>query len=156
MEKKDEMVGLKNKFKGRFAICCIKIVPLLLVLLFAYTGASKLLGHQKMLAQLEQIGLPEPLPQLASYAVPAAELVIALLLSFERWRLVGLWCACLAMLFFTGYVAVILSGKNIPCSCGGVISAMSWKQHLYFNIFFSLLSILSLYYHKKYYAHIRK
>jgi putative oxidoreductase len=147
------MVVVKNNFKRRFTVFCIKLAPLLLVLLFAYTGASKLLGHQKMLAQLEQSGLPEPLPQLASYAVPVVELVIALLLSFERSRLAGLWGACLAMLFFTGYVAFILSGKNIPCSCGGVIAKMNWQQHLYFNIFFLLVSILSLYYHKRYYAH---
>ena len=150
--KKAVMMTGKNNIKRALTIFCIKIIPLLLVILFAYTGASKLLGHAKTLSQLKDTGLPAPLPQIAAYVVPIAELVIALLLSVERSRLAGLWSAVFAMLFFTGYVAVILSGNNIPCSCGGVISAMTWKQHLYFNILLLMLSILSLYCYKKYYA----
>jgi putative oxidoreductase len=149
-------MAVENNNRKMLTLFCVKLVPLLLVILFAYTGTAKLIGHQKMLSQLQDTGLPGPLPQLAAYLVPIAELLIALLLIFESSRLVGLWTAAIALFFFTGYVAVILSGGHIPCSCGGVIAAMNWKQHLYFNIFFLLLSILSLYYHKKYYAHIRK
>ena len=151
--KKDAMDAFKNYIKIPVAWFCINIVPLLLILLFAYTATAKLMAHAKTLSQLTDTGLVQPLAQIAAYAVPIAELLTAILLGFKRSRLKGLWCAFFALLFFTGYVAVILSGSNIPCSCGGVIAAMSWKQHLYFNIFFLLLSILSLHYHKRYYAY---
>jgi len=128
------------------------LVPLLLVLLFAYTGASKLLGHAKFLAQLEKAGF-ESTALMVSYAVPVAELLIAILLCTARFRLTGIYLAATAMFFFTGYVLFILSRGPLPCSCGGVLAAMNWKQHLYFNIIFLVLSVASLAQHKSYYAY---
>jgi hypothetical protein len=34
--------------------------------------------------------------------------------------------------------------KNLPCSCGGIISKLSWKQHILFNLFFIMLSITGI------------
>ncbi|MGC4102463.1 MauE/DoxX family redox-associated membrane protein [Ferruginibacter sp.] len=130
----------------------LQLIPLLLILLFAYTGTSKLTGHEKFLTQLEQLDMPYLITHFAAMAVPVAELLIAFLLVTERFKQAGLWLSVAAMLFFTVYVMVILSGKHIPCSCGGVISKMSWKQHLYFNISFLLLATWALYY-KINYAH---
>lgn len=130
-------------------IFCLQAIPVLLTALFAYTGAAKLLGHAKFVAQLENI-LPAALAKITAYAVPVAELGIALLLCFKRTA--GLWLSAAALLFFTGYVALILSRSHLPCSCGGVIAAMGWKQHLFFNAAALLLALLSLYYNN-YYAY---
>jgi hypothetical protein len=38
------------------------------------------------------------------------------------------------MLLFTVYLAwMIQFAAHLPCNCGGVISSMSWKQHIVFN-----------------------
>ncbi|MBS1567215.1 MAG: hypothetical protein JST39_22720 [Bacteroidetes bacterium] len=45
------------------------------------------------------------------------------------------------MSLFTGYVAVMLSlSYYLPCSCGGILQALSWQGHLVFNVFFTLLA----------------
>ncbi|WP_407635810.1 MauE/DoxX family redox-associated membrane protein [Solitalea canadensis] len=37
----------------------------------------------------------------------------------------------------------------IPCSCGGLLSSLSWNEHIAFNIFFIVLIILALYLREK-------
>jgi putative oxidoreductase len=32
----------------------------------------------------------------------------------------------------------------LPCSCGGVISSMSWKQHLVFNVHCIAINIVAI------------
>ena len=118
-------------------------VPIALVILFAYTGMSKLLNHNTFLAGIR---LPQAL--FISYAIPVVEIITALLLCFKITKALGLWCSVILMGAFTIYVVFLLSGNNLPCSCGGVISKMNWHQHLYFNGIFLLLSITALYYHR--------
>jgi hypothetical protein len=49
------------------------------------------------------------------------------------------------MTAFTLYIGYMVSfAEKLPCSCGGVISKMTWNQHLVFNIFFTLLSLLGV------------
>jgi hypothetical protein len=50
------------------------------------------------------------------------------------------------MAAFTGYIGfMLLSNIELPCSCGGVISSLSWKNHLVFNILFLLLASVGYY-----------
>lgn len=35
--------------------------------------------------------------------------------------------------------------KRLPCSCGGVIALLSWKQHIAFNLFFLSLAVIGIY-----------
>jgi hypothetical protein len=47
------------------------------------------------------------------------------------------------MLLFTGYtMAIVFFAPYRPCSCGGVISLLSWEQHLALNILLLLLAVL--------------
>ncbi|MDX1365731.1 MAG: hypothetical protein R3243_16110, partial [Arenibacter latericius] len=51
------------------------------------------------------------------------------------------------MILFVGYtVAVLFFAPTLPCSCGGIISLLSWEQHLVFNLVFLLLSIVGIIY----------
>jgi hypothetical protein len=45
---------------------------------------------------------------------------------------------------FTGYVALVLTGifGRIPCSCGGIVSALGWGEHLILNIALLTIAIL--------------
>src|SRR5699024_8644308 len=54
--------------------------------------------------------------------------------------------SALLMLGFTVYVYLIWTySPSLPCSCGGVLEAMDWEAHLYFNLGFTLLATWAWY-----------
>jgi len=118
----------------------------LVALLFAYAGFSKIMDFNVFRNQLSAIVfLKRAAPFIAS-TLPAFEILTAFLISFRNTQIPGWWLAAILMTTFTIYVAVIiLFKKHLPCSCGGVIAAMTWKQHLLFNIFFMLVTWTALY-----------
>jgi hypothetical protein len=130
----------------------IDITAALLILLFAYTGISKL-SEQRI---FEYVISKSPLigtwaPGL-SWTIPIVELLTVILLFFPYTKLAGLWASLGLMLLFTGYIAYMLVfSSKLPCSCGGVLKKLTWIQHLEFNVLFTLLSGISirLIYHNK-------
>jgi hypothetical protein len=49
------------------------------------------------------------------------------------------------MVSFTIYIIATLTfSKHIPCSCGGIIAQLSWKQHILFNTVFIILGFLGI------------
>jgi hypothetical protein len=73
------------------------------------------------------------------------ELTTAFLLLIPSLRKLGLCMSFLIMAAFTIYVGyMISSNSNLPCSCGGVIQQMTWKQHFWFNIIFTSMSLAGL------------
>lgn len=118
----------------------LDIVSGLLVLLFAYTAMSKLFGFAQFRAQLAGS------PWLGLYAgwlawlVPAVELVIVGMLTVNVLRRYGLYASLLLLAVFTIYIGgMLLTQQHLPCSCGGVIEKLSWKQHLVLNALFMAL-----------------
>ncbi|MCK7559346.1 hypothetical protein MKQ70_32025 [Chitinophaga sedimenti] len=100
-----------------------------------HTRFANTIAYQKNIATFSEI---------IAWAIPLIELAIALLLFIPRFRRVGLLAGGALMSFFTIYVGVsLLSGEELPCSCGGVISQMNWTEHFFFNLFFSVSAILS-------------
>lgn len=122
----------------------------LLVSLFAYTGVSALLDHTSFRNHL--ILSPWPLlSRTAAYLawiLPLLELSIVTLLIIPSTRIRGLWLSFMLMLAFTTYIAVfLLSGKQLPCNCSGVLPFMDWEWHLVFNIIFTMLGEAALFLH---------
>ena len=85
------------------------------------------------------------------WGIPLLEVLIVVLLIFDRTRLRGLYTSLVLMLAFTVYtVAVLLHAfKYVPCSCGGVIRKLTWPQHLFFNLFFVVISLLGIWLKKR-------
>ena len=84
-----------------------------------------------------------------AWSIPILEIIIAGMLVWERFRLIGLYAAFTLMTMFTVYIIAILQfSDNIPCSCGGILEDMGWTEHLIFNIGFVLLAVsgIVLYY----------
>jgi hypothetical protein len=50
------------------------------------------------------------------------------------------------MFQFTGYIALALAGiwSSMPCSCGGILGHLSWVPHLFFNLFFLIVTIIGI------------
>ncbi len=81
-----------------------------------------------------------------AWAVPLTEIAVVLLLLFSRTRIPGLVASLFLLLLFTGYIAVMLVGDyDLPCQCGGVVSKLSWPQHLVFNCLFIGINAYALY-----------
>ena len=129
----------------------LEIIIALLVLLWVYTALSKWADHQAFYRQLSMNPTTEGRQDFLFYFLPGIELIAALALLFKPLRKYGLWLSAGLMFAFTVYVfyVVFIDPTKATCTCGGVISAMSWKQHLVFNMAFLLLSITGIYLHKK-------
>jgi putative oxidoreductase len=119
----------------------IKIISYAFILLFVYTALSKWFTYKIYLydlsrsPELRQFAIP------ISIVVPAVELLAVSLLLFDRTLRKGLWLSFSLMVLFTLYVAyVLIYSPDLPCTCGGIIRELSWRQHLIFNLLFTGLA----------------
>jgi hypothetical protein len=77
--------------------------------------------------------------------IPAVEVIIALLLLVPKLCWWGLAASLILLLLFTGYNAgMMLWAPELPCSCGGIVQQLSWRQHLGLNLILAGLTLWSL------------
>lgn len=129
----------------------IDLICFAIILLFVYAALSKLFQYNTYVFDLGRQPLLVPYAKILAPSIPIAELLIAALLLVPGIRLWGLLGAVILMLLFTGYVSVVVFGSNghdLPCTCGGLIRELSWRQHFFFNILFTAIAAsgLRLYY----------
>ena len=124
----------------------IAVSSALLILLLLYVALSKLLTFHQFTGAMYNQPLPHWLAGMLLWLLPLSEIGTALLLYLPATRLPGFYAATLLIFLFTGYVALILANSfgRIPCSCGGILKSMGWETHLFFNLFFLILSITGL------------
>ncbi len=123
----------------------IDIINGLLILLFSYAILSKLINHEMFQAQLIKFPVLDTSPALFSWLIPVSELFVILILFIPKFKLYGLYAALSLLILFTVFLILMISfDKNLPCSCGGIISKLSWKQHIAFNLFFIVLSVIGI------------
>jgi hypothetical protein len=127
----------------------LRLIAALLIFLFVYTASGKFLDFNSFKLTLHASPLITDKNILVAWSIPIAELITAALLLIPRTRLLGLYCSLAIMILFTLYLGyMLLFTPNRPCVCGGVIKTMSWKQHIVFNCFFILLSLIAIRLHK--------
>ncbi|MFV0225197.1 hypothetical protein OBJ96_08840 [Empedobacter falsenii] len=121
------------------------LICYLFIVLFVYAAVSKLMDFENFQTQLGQS------PLLASYAIPVSygvitiELVTAILLMFDRFRVFALQISLFLMVMFTTYIVIILHFTAFtPCSCGGVLEKLGWTEHLIFNLVFVGLALIGI------------
>ena len=128
----------------------LELIVGLFILLFVYTGTSKFLDFANFSHVLGRSPLIGGMAPIVAWGLPLTEFAIATLLFFPRTRKLGLWASFAIMLVFTGYLTyMIYFTPDRPCNCGGVLKQMTWKQHLVFNIFFTLLALAGLWLSRK-------
>ncbi|MGH2666917.1 MauE/DoxX family redox-associated membrane protein [Flavobacterium sp.] len=129
------------KFNQRHKSILIEVICLLYILLFVYAAISKLLDFENFRVQLGQSPLLSAFAGLIAWIVPVLELFIALLILLKRWRGIGLFSAFSLMVMFTTYIYIILNYSSfVPCSCGGILEKLGWREHLFFNAAFIILA----------------
>ncbi len=117
----------------------------LYIVLFVYAAASKLLDFDTFQNQLGQSPLLSANANWIAWLVPLSEILIAFLLIFNRFRILGLYGFYIWMVMFTTYIIIILNFTSfVPCSCGGVLEKLGWTEHLIFNFVFVVLSGISI------------
>lgn len=119
----------------------IEIISALFVILFIYTGLNKLLDYGTFKFQMGRSPYLQEWSGFIAAILPTGELLVALALILPRTRLAGLYASFFLMSLFTGYIAIMLNfSYYLPCSCGGILQALSWQQHLVFNSIFTILA----------------
>lgn len=125
----------------------IVFIQFVLVVLFVYAAVTKLIDHGQFYNDLRNspvFGNPT-LSVMLSWGVPMVELLVATLLLMDQFTLTGLYASAVLMSAFTFYIAgILLFSTKIPCSCGGVISALTWESHLVFNVAMTGLAFLGI------------
>ena len=120
----------------------------LIVILFVYTAISKLLDLNRFISTMSVIPFPfmRMFAPLLAWIIPAVEIVLSLLIITSKYQRIGFIGSAILLCLFEIYIGSLLaSGLHLPCSCGGVISKLSWKQHLIVNLFFIVICIIPLY-----------
>ncbi len=127
----------------------LESIGFLIMLLFLYAAISKLIVFDVYVKDLKRSPIIGLYANALSLTIPLLEIVISILLYANRTRLLGLWSAFLLMLLFTGYVALILrTQEHLPCTCGGLIRDLSWREHLGLNIGYTVLAGVGIWLHK--------
>lgn len=123
----------------------IEIITAILLIVWIYTGISKLFEGFDFRYQISKQVFLKPFSTFLSYAVPILELAIAVALIFGKTRLWGLWASFILMTTFTLYVALVLSfSKSLPCTCGGIMAKLNWTQHLAINITLTVVALIGI------------
>lgn len=127
-------------------------ISYLFVALFVYTASSKLMNLTAFEKVLSRSPLIAGFSEVLAWSVPIVEILIALLLIIPITKKLGLWTALGLMILFSGYLGYIIlsmTDQELPCSCGGVVSLLSWHQHVWFNLGFIVLGFIGLVQHRK-------
>ncbi|WP_100630306.1 MauE/DoxX family redox-associated membrane protein [Algoriphagus formosus] len=129
-----------------------KILPsYLLALLWTYTGLDKLIRFEQSRKAFHNQTFPAELAEILSYAVPLAELLLAILLVFQITRWWGYLGSILLLTVFITYVGLIWVGAfpRVPCNCAGLIDSMGWTAHMILNLNLLILAIVGLWIESK-------
>lgn len=123
----------------------IEIISYAFILLFMYTAIAKLITYYTSLNDLKRSPFIGDFALPLSILLPLSEIAISVLIFIPKYRKYGLIGATILMALFTGYVsAMVFTQETLPCSCGGLIKYLTWKQHFFFNIIFTLLGVVGI------------
>lgn len=124
----------------------VEVTIALLVMMFLHTAISKFLDFRAFTSDLNSQPFPNSFTPFLSWALPLIEIATVACLCFEKTKTIGLYSALILMGIFSIYTALVLSHvfDYVPCSCGGVVSYLSWQQHLIFNLFFVAITYLAI------------
>ncbi|WP_415751065.1 MauE/DoxX family redox-associated membrane protein [Chitinophaga sp. LS1] len=128
----------------------LEVICMLFVILFVYTAISKFLDFSLFSAQIGMSPVLAPVAKIIAWVVPLAEIIDSVMLMVPALRLRGLYIALGLMLSFTIYIILLMKlSAHLPCSCGGVIELLSWRDHLILNCVYILLAIAGIWIYRR-------
>lgn len=116
----------------------------LLILLFSYTGISKIIEYNEFLIKIMKSPLLLDFARPVSVLTPLAELTTVFLLLMRRFLKSGLLLACFLLTMYTSYLFIGVSyHAGFSCACSGVFGSLGYREHLVVNIILCCVSIYS-------------
>jgi uncharacterized membrane protein YphA (DoxX/SURF4 family) len=123
----------------------VEIITSLFIILFIYTGLNKMMDFSNFKFQLGRSPFIQSMSGFLAFALPLGEILASLALIIRKTRLLGLYASFTLMCLFTGYIWIMLHyAYDLPCSCGGILAALSWHDHLLFNSAFTILGMIGV------------
>ncbi|WP_407690704.1 MauE/DoxX family redox-associated membrane protein [Rhizosphaericola mali] len=121
-----------------------KITIYLIIFLFVGTGVSKVLNFNTFIDTLNKSPfIPDHFITGVGVAVPVIEFSLVILLIINKTTYLGVSLSFLLMSLFTCYTFFLFNySPYLPCSCGGIINSLSWKQHIWINLLISLMLLI--------------
>jgi hypothetical protein len=125
----------------------LDLIVFLLMLLFIYAAVFKLLDFKSFRLNISTSFFGKSIAGTLALGIPILELLVATLLFFSRLRLLGLYSSLLLMLGFTAYIGyyVLFDAAQKPCACGGILNNLGWREHLVFNVIFTLFATIGIF-----------
>ncbi|KKO89180.1 hypothetical protein AAW12_23950 [Sphingobacterium sp. Ag1] len=122
-----------------------ELIIFLLIILWAYTFASKIFDFDTFDRQIKGAYLLSRAGSVLPYLLQAVHLVIVVLLVNKKWRWLGLFSSLSVLTLYTAYLIYILKfAPTIPCSCIAVMKGMNWSEQLSFNFIALAINIIGL------------
>jgi len=126
------------------------MLSIVLIAIYLQAGGIKLMDIAKFELEMRQSPiLPLNLIPFLGIFIPVTEIAIAVLLFFDRSKIVGYYLSALTMLLFTSYLLTLIifyDTSQIPCACGGIFGDVSYGTHIFLNAVFFTLSASALHY----------
>jgi len=134
---------IKIEMKKTLALGIIVTVIFMMLL---YASFSKYFDFAAFKRGMYNQPFPAWLSSVLIIFLPPIEIVLAILLTLEKTKKKALVGTIVMMTAFTLYIVAILLNffPHVPCSCGGIIRALSWEQHLIFNLFFIAIGLIGV------------
>ncbi|WP_432803728.1 MauE/DoxX family redox-associated membrane protein [Chitinophaga horti] len=127
-------VNRQVKTNGKYASLFVYLIVFILSVLFLYTALDKFQTIQKFTDIMGRIYLPAFLVPIVAWGIPIVEVIIVTALLLPKFRHWGLLASAILLAIFTIYITVLkLTGLKLPCNCGGIISSLSWWNHIILN-----------------------
>jgi len=142
------MTGMKNRGKDIKTIAA-DVIRILLISLWAYTGAMKLGNMSHNLDSMHKQFFPAYIGNILAYLIPVMALVTVAFLVYRVKT--GLWLSIGLLSTFILYILVVFAeifGEE-TCACAGIFPKLGYTFHLAFNILMLIIAIIGLIIYKK-------
>lgn len=123
----------------------VDTVTILLIILWVYAAFSKLLDYSNFNIELSKSPLLTSFAPIVAIGIPLLEIGLAVMLLIERTKFLALVMSTSLLLLFTCYLFIILNYSSyVPCSCGGILGRLGYKEHIIFNLILFALGVISI------------
>jgi hypothetical protein len=117
---------------------------ILFLTLFSYSGLSKALHFQSFYWDVSSSPLFRPEEAgIIARAVVSIELLVPLMICFDKTRGIGLYLALFMMVGFSTYLIVLFFFfDSRPCGCGGVFGSLDYPTHIILDLAIIFVAIV--------------
>ncbi|PAM92098.1 hypothetical protein B4N84_25125 [Flavobacterium sp. IR1] len=127
-----------------------RTVAFLMAFVFFYASTTKFFELKKFYYQLGKSPLiPYGYNEYVGNGVLLIELFVVYLVYKNNIKY-SLLISFSLMIFFSFYIGYLMYfSYYIPCSCGGILGDLSWRDHLIFNVLLTIFSALGYVFENK-------